>query len=75
MISHCFVKIAASDDGNFILPPHEAEAREGGKGRGGERERQRYGEDKEGEKDEEGEKVGRSERGKGCRESKAKEGD
>lgn len=32
MISHCFVKIAASDDGNFILPPHEAEAREGGKG-------------------------------------------
>jgi len=28
VISHCFAKIAASDDGNFIWPPHEADARE-----------------------------------------------
>lgn len=46
VISHCFAKIAASDDGNFILPPHEAEVREGRRnkrrkreGRGGEEER------------------------------------
>ena len=29
VISHCFVKIAASDDGNFILPLHDTEANEG----------------------------------------------
>lgn len=31
MISHCFEKIAASDDGSFILPLHEAATR-GGEG-------------------------------------------
>lgn len=41
MISHCFAKIAACDDGNFILPLHEAEAREGrGERRGRERGRE-----------------------------------
>lgn len=39
VISHCFVKIAASDDGNFILPLYEAKSREGRRERKREQER------------------------------------